>query len=646
MADYASASETEMDELESDGRAAAYACHHCYSSKSKDWHHSGKERQLLCTECRIFYKKYGQLRPVDRPSTVPPSLHKPKSPDENEEEDHGVRTRAGKKERRRTPSDTDKKSSSPQSMSDVAEMKQRNGKRKRNHVQTPEHISGNPKRRTVKEEKDDSGAETLTIKEEDMSSSRENSVMNESVDDKKTPTVAESEVVEKMDTDAVPAAIAEDVAASPESSATTTTGCSMAAGPSSFSHQPPDLASLASLKKEEVFENGTASHSASKPSTSTANHSTERSETEKVEEEEKDDGLWKIGDSVVETTKNASFVRIIERRCGQMSARTDLAYRVKPGCEWAKKRDTRTNTIKNHANVSNKKPTEATVVPVNPIVSSAPLPPLASTPGVEAFMGGRVPMNGLPAMFPAVPDPRLAFLSPQQQYAAAFAIEQQAALQKQMEQQMRVHQLELMRNGANGAVTPNAAAARDTPSRGAAAHALSAGMMAPPYHNFGMDPRTFAALMHNPQMAAQFGLGIDGHTAAMMNALEQRSAIEQRMLAAGMSGLEMLGPSGLPVSQAPPAHLHPHAAAAMMQHAAAAAQPTSDAMQLQQLLAISAAAQVQRPFMEQNPLLQMSMMNSFGSEMAARMVNPGALSSDMMRRLQQEGGFTPPQQRP
>uniref|UniRef100_A0A914R8L2 Uncharacterized protein n=1 Tax=Parascaris equorum TaxID=6256 RepID=A0A914R8L2_PAREQ len=63
-----------------------------------------------------------------------------------------------------------------------------------------------------------------------------------------------------------------------------------------------------------------------------------------------------------------------------------------------------------------------------------------------------------------------------------------------------------------------------------------------------------------------------------------------------------------------------------------------DAMQLQQLLAISAAAQVQRPFMEQNPLLQMSMMNSFGNEVAARMVNPGALSSDMMRRLQQEGG--------
>lgn len=62
-------------------------------------------------------------------------------------------------------------------------------------------------------------------------------------------------------------------------------------------------------------------------------------------------------------------------------------------------------------------------------------------------------------------------------------------------------------------------------------------------------------------------------------------------------------------------------------------------MQLQQLLAMS-AAQSQRPFLEQNPLLQISMMNPFGNDLASRMINPGALNSDMMRRLQQEGGFT------
>ncbi|MFH4981136.1 hypothetical protein AB6A40_007845 [Gnathostoma spinigerum] len=145
LADYASASETEMDELENDGRAAAYACHHCYSPKSKDWHHSGRDRQLLCTDCRVFFKKYGQLRPVDRPSTVPPSLHKPKSPANIEEEESGVRTRAGKKEWRRTPSDGEKKNgtspNSKNSADDESDRKQRNGKRKRNHANTPEHVS-------------------------------------------------------------------------------------------------------------------------------------------------------------------------------------------------------------------------------------------------------------------------------------------------------------------------------------------------------------------------------------------------------------------------------------------------------------------------------------------------------------------------
>lgn len=68
---------------------------------------------------------------------------------------------------------------------------------------------------------------------------------------------------------------------------------------------------------------------------------------------------------------------------------------------------------------------------------------------------------------------------------------------------------------------------------------------------------------------------------------------------------------------------------------------TGDALQLQQLLAMSAAAQAQaqRPFLEQNALLQMTMMNPFNNELGSRIVNPGSMNSDMMRRLQQEGGF-------
>ena len=38
-----------------------YYCRHCFASSSKDWHHSGKEKLLLCRDCRIYYKKYGEL---------------------------------------------------------------------------------------------------------------------------------------------------------------------------------------------------------------------------------------------------------------------------------------------------------------------------------------------------------------------------------------------------------------------------------------------------------------------------------------------------------------------------------------------------------------------------------------------------------
>lgn len=69
-------------------------------------------------------------------------------------------------------------------------------------------------------------------------------------------------------------------------------------------------------------------------------------------------------------------------------------------------------------------------------------------------------------------------------------------------------------------------------------------------------------------------------------------------------------------------------------------------MQLQQLIAMSAAAQTPRPFVDQPLLQHMPMMNPFGQDVTARLVNPGALNSDMMRRLQQEGGFANPNSRP
>ncbi|ETE60290.1 Arginine-glutamic acid dipeptide repeats protein, partial [Ophiophagus hannah] len=44
---------------------------------SKDWHHGGRENILLCTDCRIHFKKYGELPPIEKPVDPPPFMFKP-----------------------------------------------------------------------------------------------------------------------------------------------------------------------------------------------------------------------------------------------------------------------------------------------------------------------------------------------------------------------------------------------------------------------------------------------------------------------------------------------------------------------------------------------------------------------------------------
>lgn len=65
-----------------------------FSPASKDWHHGGRENILLCTDCRIHFKKYGDLPPIEKPVDPPPFMFKPVK----EEEDglsgkHSMRTR-------------------------------------------------------------------------------------------------------------------------------------------------------------------------------------------------------------------------------------------------------------------------------------------------------------------------------------------------------------------------------------------------------------------------------------------------------------------------------------------------------------------------------------------------------------------------
>ncbi|KAI6171276.1 hypothetical protein M3Y97_01052900 [Aphelenchoides bicaudatus] len=101
--DYDSVSEDEEPEW---GRA----CHHCYGQKSRDWHHSGPSNQLLCTQCRKHFKRYGTMREVERPKEIPRALLHDESLNGSEEGEEGVKTRASNRrgDRLKTPIDDDK----------------------------------------------------------------------------------------------------------------------------------------------------------------------------------------------------------------------------------------------------------------------------------------------------------------------------------------------------------------------------------------------------------------------------------------------------------------------------------------------------------------------------------------------------------
>ncbi|XP_076804492.1 uncharacterized protein LOC143448569 [Clavelina lepadiformis] len=59
-----SSSDIESESEESDKEPLKFTCKHCQTTTSEDWHVGGKESVMLCTECRIIFKKYGEDKHV------------------------------------------------------------------------------------------------------------------------------------------------------------------------------------------------------------------------------------------------------------------------------------------------------------------------------------------------------------------------------------------------------------------------------------------------------------------------------------------------------------------------------------------------------------------------------------------------------
>eukprot|EP00111_Clytia_hemisphaerica_P008651 TCONS_00025296-protein len=76
-----SCSENEFDDSDDSENVrdlSLYACRHCYTTKSPNWHHAGKSKTLLCYDCRLYFKRYGKMRPLreEEKRDPPPYIYK------------------------------------------------------------------------------------------------------------------------------------------------------------------------------------------------------------------------------------------------------------------------------------------------------------------------------------------------------------------------------------------------------------------------------------------------------------------------------------------------------------------------------------------------------------------------------------------
>ncbi|XP_026680512.1 arginine-glutamic acid dipeptide repeats protein-like [Diaphorina citri] len=197
-----SGTEDEEEEDDSDSRDnSGFRCAHCFTTNSRDWQHatSGpKQGALLCSECRAYLKKYGELPPAvpnannNKTDGTNPYLF-PSGPDESPEGSPGrMRTRNKAKEtptkdknnsgkKRSTPdNEMDKKIKSPGGSNSNSPSDKN---KKKNKPETP----SKSKKRALDEE---SGVENGTAKkkrgEGTESHSEETSESGSTADDTET----------------------------------------------------------------------------------------------------------------------------------------------------------------------------------------------------------------------------------------------------------------------------------------------------------------------------------------------------------------------------------------------------------------------------------------------------------------------------
>ncbi|KAK5980488.1 hypothetical protein GCK32_011681 [Trichostrongylus colubriformis] len=225
-----------------------------------------------------------------------------------------------------------------------------------------------------------------------------------------------------------------------------------------------------------------------------------------------DDNTWKHGDQEACTSKNAIFVQSIVRSCGQMSARTDLSYRMPNDCEWARRKREKKEKAAAAAAAQQQQSKKAEM---NGMVPSG----IADLSRVAA-MGGQMPMfHGM--------DPMTVAMMQQMQQAQILEAQQHAAAQQQ-----HLMKLEMQRQLAAAGRIPMMSFMDQR-------MAAAAGLQFMPAQQ-PTDMQRFQMEMMQAQQMAGAMSGAMGHPQALAN--PEIQALMMQMMMANQMSMPQMGP--------------------------------------------------------------------------------------------------------
>ncbi|XP_024935649.1 arginine-glutamic acid dipeptide repeats protein isoform X9 [Cephus cinctus] len=190
-------SEEDSDSRDTNTNGTTHSCQHCFSTNSKDYQIAGKDRLLLCAECRAHLKKTGELPPA------PPYLFRP-VPAESPDSPGRMRTRNKAKETPRparprrtggtdTPDQEKQQQQTPDKTKKKSSSKPETPKKGQKRSQTDDMEEDKESQKRKRGERPESPSESLTTDSNSLMDEPERETETDANENQPAPSVVASD---------------------------------------------------------------------------------------------------------------------------------------------------------------------------------------------------------------------------------------------------------------------------------------------------------------------------------------------------------------------------------------------------------------------------------------------------------------------